>query len=270
MTALPGKPFKQGHVEAGGFTLVYAAAGPADAPATIVSLPGSAGLEMSTAKDKLAEKYRVIEINPPGWAGREDLTRPMSQQELGALLGEAANTLVAGRYFLLGTSMGGANALYLAEAYPDRVLGIIFEGSMAPARGDVDVKVPPMTDEQRESMVEAVSAGRNPYPSRAPHPRKPWATDAYVADQMLKRGKMMRWVAPDFDATSAIAVVRARRIPVLSLLGTDDEILRPSQEDTFKAVLPEAEFRLIEGGSHDLQNTAPEAFVEAVEAMLRA
>lgn len=68
---LPGAAFARATLPVAGFTLHYAEAAPAAPLGTIVSLPGSAGLEMSTAKDRLAERYRVVEITPPG-LGRPD------------------------------------------------------------------------------------------------------------------------------------------------------------------------------------------------------
>ena len=243
----PGADFVHGTVQAGEFGLDYAEAGPCTAPATIVSLPGSAGLEMSTAKDRLAGRYRIIELNPPGWGLRADVSRPLPQSEIGVLLADAAASLVGEAPFILvGTSMGGTNALYLAAHQPDRVLGIVLEGSMAPCRPE--------------------DLWPNPVNGLPPaHPRKPWATPAFRARQMANRMKMRNWTPRDMDAASAVAVVRERGIPVLALLGTDDELIKPSQEEHIRALLPHADFQFVPGW-HDLQNTAPDEFVALVEA----
>jgi pimeloyl-ACP methyl ester carboxylesterase len=254
MPELPGAAFRNDTVRAGEFTLDYAEAGPPDAQLTIVSLPGSAGLEMSVAKDRLAAEYRVIEINPPGWGGKTDLDRPMSQAELGELLAEAATSLVDGPFVVIGTSMGGTNALYLAAAVPDRVLGIVLEGSMAPAAID-------------DVLVQAPTGQSGPpqdYPLPPVHPRKPWATHEFMKEQMGHRMAMMRWVAPDFEAASAVAAVRERGIPVLALVGDQDAILAPSVGKTVKQALPHADFRLVKDGEHDLQGTVPDTFVQLV------
>ncbi|MFF4116224.1 bifunctional 3-(3-hydroxy-phenyl)propionate/3-hydroxycinnamic acid hydroxylase [Streptomyces sp. NPDC001714] len=244
----PGAAFSRATVPAGEFTLHYAEAAPAAPLGTIVSLPGSAGLEMSAAKDRLAERYRVVEINPPGWGDQTGVSRPMSQSEIGALLTEAVDHLIDGPFVLLATSMGGANALHMAARIPDRVQGVILEASMTPSRPE----------------------DQHPLPAGAPtiHPNKPWATPGYVAHQMANRMRMIQLTPPDQDATEAIAVVRERGIPVLGLLGTDDEVLKPSLEETFRTALPEGEFRLVPGGRHDLQNTAPDEFVDLVETFV--
>lgn len=257
--ARPGSAFVHTTVEAGGYTLDYASASPDRPETTIVSLPGSAGLEMSTAKDRLVARYRVVEINPPGWGARDDVDTRMHQSQLGPVLTEAVEQLVDGPFHLLGTSMGGANALYVAAALPDRVRGIVLEGGMAPSTPE-DLRMPPPPEPGNEPEAS--------YPAPVTDPRKPWATPEYVAGQMAVRMRMFGWVEPDMRASEAIAVVRERQIPVLALLGQDDEILAPSQEARFRAELPHADFRLVEGGAHDLQNTVPDSFVDLVEAFI--
>lgn len=263
MVELPGANFVHGTVPAGEFTLDYASAGPEQATATIVSFPGSAGLEMSTAKDVLAQRYRIIEINPPGWGGKNDLNRPMAQSEIGSVLAQAANTLVDGPYYLIGTSMGGANAIYAAAAHPQRVLGIILEGSMAPARpDDLSVAPPPPASEDN-------SGGPPEYPAPPPHKNKPWATEDFFRAQMANRFNMFRWVQPDILPEDALASVRANATPVLALVGDQDEILQPSQKEAFAQYLPHAQFQLVPEGWHDLQNTVPEAFVAFVDGFVQ-
>uniref|UniRef100_UPI0005C20E00 alpha/beta fold hydrolase n=1 Tax=Nocardia asiatica TaxID=209252 RepID=UPI0005C20E00 len=142
MVTQPGGSFRHDTVSAGGYTLDYAQAGPEDATVTLVSVPGSAGLEMSTAKDELAGTYRVIEINPPGFAGKDDLTGPITFGEVAAVLAEAIEKLVDGDFYLLGTSVGGAIAIEIAAALPGRVKGLVLEGSMVPMREE-DHRVPP-------------------------------------------------------------------------------------------------------------------------------
>ncbi|MGW1563020.1 alpha/beta fold hydrolase [Streptomyces sp. NPDC002144] len=254
MFEAPGAAFRRGVVNAGEFTLDYAEAGPVGPRATIVSLPGSAGLEMSTAKDLLAAEYRVIEINPPGWGGKTDLNRPMAQSELGTLLAEAATKLVDGPFVVLGTSMGGINALYLAAQEKERVLGVVLDASMGPSTAE-DLIAPP------------VDPGAE-IPLPPTHPKKPWADRDYLAAQMANRFAMFRWTAPDFPAATAIAALREHATPVLALLGEDDEFLHPTQEKTFREVLPQADFRIVPEGTHDLQNTVPDVFVALVRTFV--
>jgi pimeloyl-ACP methyl ester carboxylesterase len=264
--ATPGKGFVAGHVEVRGFSIRYAEAGPRNAP-TIVSLPGSAGLEMSTAKDQLARTFHVIELQPPGWGDSPELTRPMEQSELGEILGEAANTLVRGRYHLLGTSMGGANALYLTARFPDRVKSLTLEGSMAPARL-ADLGTPMI---YRDQVRQMLAAGGPPggYPAPPAHPNKPWATPEFTRAQMAARFRMMQWVQADTGAPPLFEKVRASNVPILAMVGDHDAILKLSLQQYYVETLPKARFVVVPGGEHDLQNTQPEFFAREVAAHVR-
>ncbi len=257
----PGKDFQHGTVAAGDYTLDYAAAGPSDADVTIVSFPGSAGLEMSTAKDQLATKYRVVEINPPGWGGRGELTQKMTMGEIAAILSDAADQLIAGRYVLIGTSMGGINAIHAAAAAPERVQGIILEGSMAPALPD-DLWFP------EPPKVDPDAAPAEGYPLPPVNPKKPWADEDFIREQMANRARMFPWVELDMLPEDALAAVAANGTPVLALLGESDEIMKPDQQGSFAKYLPGSEFHIVPGGSHDIQNTAPEEFVALVETFV--
>lgn len=264
----PGEKFQHGTVPAGEFTLDYAEAGPSDASVTIVSFPGSAGLELSVAKDVLAQKYRVIEINPPGWGGRTDLARAMTMAEVGELLAEAANQLVPGGYYLIGTSMGGAGAIHAAAKNPDRVLGVILEGAMAPVQPE-DLQGPPPSpsaaDAQAAEGDERPAAPAYPLPPVDPH--KPWATHDYIRQQMENRFKMFHWVTMDMLPKETLASLTEQATPVLWLLGDEDEILKPSTRKTVAVYLPAADARSLHG-THDLQNTAAEEFIALVEEFI--
>jgi hypothetical protein len=50
--------------------------------------------------------------------------------------------------------------------------------------------------------------------------------------------------------------------------GAADQILKPTQAETFAAYLPAADFRLVPAASHDMQNTSPEQFTALVEKFL--
>jgi pimeloyl-ACP methyl ester carboxylesterase len=193
----------------------------------------------------------------------------MSQEEIGKLLAEAAEKLVSGSYFLIGTSMGGTNALWFAYHAPTRVRGIILEGSMAPSVLE-DLTRPPISKEQREAMARAVdvTSGAPSFPAPPAHPRKPWATADFFRGQMAKRGAMMRWVETDLAASAAVAKMRELNMPILVLLGSKDAIMKPRQEETCKKELPQSRFVLVDGAEHDIQNTAPEEFVRLIEEFI--
>ncbi len=265
---LPGQAFKQGEVKSGKYDLVYASAG--EGP-VIVSFPGSAGIEMSVAKDILAREFRVIEINPPGWAGRTDLKEKMDQRDLADLLAEAIAALGIDRYHLLGTSMGGINAVWLTLRHPDRVKSLVLDASMtfmAPEHS---------TDPAGTGFIEALRAGQFsqqqiegilanlPAPQ---YPAKPWQDQAYFRNLMTNRFRMFPLVTNkhEEELNRRASTVKC---PVLALIGSADEIVKPSIHAEYEKLMPQAEFNLVPGGFHDLQGSRPEEFARIVAGFVR-
>ncbi|MEQ6335697.1 alpha/beta hydrolase [Sphingobium sp. MK2] len=262
---LPGKDFKRGTVESYGYVVPYAEAGEGE---VVVFLPGSAGLEMSTAKDMLSAEYRVIELDPPGWGETPQVTARMKQRQLAVILADALIELGVETCHLVGTSMGCTNAMWIAEQFPDRVQSLVLEGPMLFYRSE-DLANPD------EGPIIALRNGAPPpdvsaYPAPPAHPNKPWATADFFREQMKKRFKMFRWTDHPADNRAIERFANATVIPITLALGTQDEILKPCYADRFAEVVPSARITMIEGGTHDLQNTAPLAFVNVVKDAIAA
>ena len=261
MTAIPGSKFERGSVEVFGYRIPFAQAGSGD---VVVSLPGSAGLEMSTAKDVLAESHRVIELDPPGWGETPEIAGEMQQRHLAIILAEAVAELGIDRYHLVGTSLGGNNSLWLASQFPERVATMTLEGPM--------LFCPPEDLVNPFDIVAAVKGGmsydENAMPAPPTHPNKPWSTPEFHHEQMRRRFRMMKYLAHPEDDGPLREFARSTDIPTMLLLGTADELLKESYAQTFAEVMPSATIRVIPGAGHDIQNTAPEAFVEAVSGLI--
>lgn len=267
-TPLPGAAFVDRFVEVDGYQIRYMEAGSGP---VLISLPGSAGLEMSVAKDELAKSFRVIEFDPPGWGTSPELQGKMTQKQLAKILAKAIDKLGIERYTLMGTSLGGTNALWVAVDRPNKVSALIMEGPMA----FVQPKDMHVTPEQGAAMQKRPAGGPGTsaapivYPVPEGYGRKTWATPQYVAEQMRRRMRMFAHVANDpADAKELAAKARELKVPALVLVGTKDEIIKPSVEESWKQNMPEATFKLISDGTHDIQNTQPEAFVENVTAFI--
>ncbi|MEN2793225.1 alpha/beta fold hydrolase [Sphingomonas oligophenolica] len=231
---------------------------------TLVICPGSAGSDVSWAKDMLAERMRVVELNPPGWGGTPPLSHKIDQRDLAVVLAAAVESLGIDRYHLHGASMGGVTALWLAAQFPERVRSLSLEGGMNFVRPENLVSL-----ENAKALADMV-ARNDPegsgYPRAAPHPRKPWSDDEYIRGQMRKRIPMMRRIT-NLHEGELERRVRGLGLPILVLLGDHDELLRPNHLDRWHEVCPAASTMLVEGGAHDLQNTEPEKLTQALLAL---
>ena len=102
----PGSTFVEKSVDAAGFTVRYLEAG--DGPA-VLYLPGAGGPVMTFALDALAERFRVIVLEFPGWGAQPNEVADFDG--LADQVAEIATALGLERFHLIGTSFGGACAL---------------------------------------------------------------------------------------------------------------------------------------------------------------
>src|ERR1700722_5003065 len=179
--------FREGRVEADGFRLRYLEAGPSqstDGPA-LVHLHGAGGMRLNRAHELLAECYRVVAFEMPGFGMSAENTRTRNQAELAATMGRAAAALGLDRYNLMGTSFGARTALYLAAQAPEQVAALVLE---SPAAIRLAGSLPPAgTPEQVARLVYG-------HPERMP-PMPP--TDPAI---QAKTGRLvMRLRGPDRD-----------------------------------------------------------------------
>ncbi len=260
----PGKKFIRGTVQCFGYTIPYAEAGQGD---VLISFPGSAGLEMSTAKDMLSESFRVIEFEPPGWGETPALQGEMKQAHLAIILAAAITELGIEKFHLMGTSMGCTHAFWLAKNHQDRVLSLTLEAPMLFYRPE-DLVQPD------ESFLDAIRSGDMPipdfsnYPAPPPHPNKPWATTEFFREQMTRRFKMFLHSDHPADQSELQSFASSSSVPTKMLLGSEDEILNPCYADRFKSFMPQAKVETIETAIHDIQNSLPEAFVAAIKTQV--
>lgn len=262
MTDRPGAGFVHDTVEVFGHEVRHAQAGQGDD--VLVICPGSAGTDGSWAKDMLATRMRVIELNPPGWGGTAPLSHRIDQRDLAVVLAAAIEALGVARYHLHGASMGGVTALWLAAQFTDRVRSLSLEGGMNFIREENMVSVENVR--ALAVMIERNDPDGDGYPRAAPHPRKPWSDEGYIRCQMRKRIPMMRKVTNLHEAELERRV-SALGMPILVLLGDQDELVRPNHLVRWREISPTARTLLIAGAAHDIQNTEPEQLVEALSVL---
>ncbi|MCU1415603.1 MAG: alpha/beta hydrolase fold protein [Microbacteriaceae bacterium] len=259
MSDRPGAGFERSSVEVFGHEVLISESGSGDD--VLVICPGSAGSDASWAKDILAGRLRVVELNGPGWGGTPPLQHRMDQRELAVIMAAAVEKLGVTRYHLHGASMGGVTVLWLAAQFPERVRTLSLEGDMN------FVRPKDLVSPENGAVLAEMVATNNPegsgYPRAAPHPRKPWADDEYIRGQMRKRIPMMRML--DNSHQDELQQRMARfAVPTLVLLGDQDELLLPSHLDRWRELLPSVDTRLVVGGAHDIQNTEPEVLADAL------
>ena len=119
--------FTEGHVDAGGVRLRYLEAGQGT---PLVHLRGAGGLRFTPAHELLSRRFRVIAFDMP----------ESSARELASTMAQAIKNLGIDSFNLLGTSLGGETALWLAIQEPAQVLALVLEAPTIRPGGDAELE----------------------------------------------------------------------------------------------------------------------------------
>jgi pimeloyl-ACP methyl ester carboxylesterase len=242
--------FREGFVEADGFRIRYMETGQGPA---LVHLHGAGGLRLSPAHDLLAQQFRIVAFEMPGFGASPENTRTQSMPELAATMAAAADQLGLDRYNLMGTSFGGKTALWLALQQPERVLGLVLE-SPAAIRPE-GAAPPPSTPEELARRLYA-------YPDR--QPPSP-AVNPAIRAQTQKLVARLR--GPDRDRDLETQLSRLKP-PTLVVFGTRDAMIPPEMGHFYKELIPNCHLVFVYDAGHALDAERPEAFVEVVADFL--
>lgn len=271
---LPGRMFKEGFVDTDGFKVRYVEAG--KGPEVIVSFPGSAGLELSTAKDILASQgYRVIEVNPPGYGPDDIVKGKRDDKDMATVMLHALDHIGVKKFHLMATSGGCKHGLWVTELYPDRVLSFTSEAGecftrpqdrLGDGRG--------LTAREMTANKAAFATGEfdddasiwGAWPQYQWAPNKWWQTPAYQAKLMGRRVIHNAPYGTNIHEAEAKANAHDVKVPVTALVGDRDEIMNVNVGGAWKQYMPQSHFAIVAGATHDIQNSQPEAFVEIIEA----
>ena len=249
-TDIPGAAFREGFVEVDGFRIRYMEAGEGT---PLVHLHGAGGLRLNRSHDLLSHRYRVIAFEMPGFGNSAENTRTKNIAELGATMAKACEKLGLVNYNLIGTSFGGATALWLAAQNPEPILGLVLE---APAAIRPTGIVPPSGTP--EEMARALYA----HPERMPPLPAP-----NEAVQAQTQALVRRLRSPNRDADLE---TRLRELPVaaLVLFGTLDRVIPPEMGRHYKELIPNCQLVFVYDAGHAIGAERPEAFADVVSDFL--
>ena len=210
----------------------------------------------------LRDHFRILAVDLPGF-GQSDKPRHERYglddqvERVVALL----DTLHIKRCFVVGNSMGGNIALWLAKQHPERVSGV---GVIAPATSP---KLVPVSAYRLAWLASPFTmlVGRSTL--RWAHGRT--VSRKEVIDQERVEESLATYRDPSAVRTFLLATeaIRDPRLPgelrdvaqpVLVLWGSQDKLVSKKVIDALEAALPRAESHVHLGGGHHLQEDEPE------------
>lgn len=244
--------FIEGYIEADGFNIRYLSAGQGE---TLVWLHGAGGLRTGRAHALLAERYRVILFEAPGFGQSPVNERSQSMFDLANTMLQAVTNLDIEQFNLMGNSFGGKLALCMALQQPERIQALVL---VAPAaiRPENGALPRPTSPAERVALLYA-------HPERQPATASP--DPAVIAKQQALVHRLM---GPPRDEALERRLPELN-VPVLVLFGTLDRMIPSEMGRRYCEKLPNCNLILVYDAGHAVDADRPEAFVAVVDDYLQ-
>jgi pimeloyl-ACP methyl ester carboxylesterase len=238
---------KEDHVEVDGFRIRFWEAGPPQPAGVVVMLEGMTW-GLSTLRDALAQKYRIIALELPGFGASPANTRSQSVPELANTMVQVAAQVAPEPYTLIGTSFAAHVALWQTLQAPATVeaLVLIAPTALLPSAG------PP-------AGTPAATAKRlfaHPETARG-------VASVDFAIVAKEQALVQRLTGGRHDAE---AEGRLGEIPcaTLVLFGSEDKMVAPEAARLYRAQIPNSHIAFVYDAGHLIEAERPEALINAV------
>jgi pimeloyl-ACP methyl ester carboxylesterase len=240
-----------GQVRAGEAEIAYRVVG--DGP-PLVYLHGAGGLRWGAALDGLAARFRVYGLELPGF-GRSTLPDSVNGiPQAAALVATAMETLGNGeRMHLIGTSLGGRVAAWLAVQHPERVDRLVLESPAAFRPPEL----PPLSSYPPDELRRRLYGN----PEQAP----PTDDPAVRQQQFRVMARLTQNEPWDHALEARLPDIQAA---TLVLFGTQDGLIPPEMGHVYKEAIPESYLVYVFQAAHAIQWDRPDAYVDLVSDFL--
>ncbi|HVN56680.1 MAG TPA: alpha/beta hydrolase [Bacteroidales bacterium] len=202
---------------------------------------------------RLAEKYRVIQVDLPGHGGSDIYEETHSMEFMASVLEGLMNSLGLEKAFITGHSLGGYIALAFLENFPARLSGYcLFHSHPFPDTSQVIQK--------REREILIVKAGKKflMYPDNV---RRMFAD--HNLPSMYSELERSKRIASEISAEGIIAVLKgmmlrpsrlglmeAGKVPCLWILGASDNYIDPGTMKERVTLPANAELVVLKSSGH--------------------
>jgi len=220
----------------------------------LVHLHGAGGATWDEAKTLLAERFRVIAPELPGF-GRSTVTEALdSLPELARLVADFIGRVGPDSAHVLGSSFGGRVATWLALLEPGVIERLVLESpaNFRPAGLPGPGDMPP------DQWARLLSADPRRNPENGTDPATQEQNRAAIAH-------LTRHNPPEDELLNRLAEIQT---PTLVLFGTEDRAVPPENGRLYRERMPDCSFVLVYGAGHVIRRDRPDAFARLVADFL--
>jgi pimeloyl-ACP methyl ester carboxylesterase len=257
------------YVSVGGIPVNYFHNGPSTLPGVVPPLDrgelllflhgaGSNAHTWHRQLDSFEGKHSAVAFDFPGH-GRSGSTEGL--KSIGAyegFTGAFVEALALRPFVLVGRAMGGAIALSLALACPERVRALVLVATTA------RFEIPPQSlDTWRNVMLGRAT---QPFSTALFSPRTDFAVMREAWMEQVKTDPRVRYfdllACDGFDLTPRLGEIKA---PALVITGRDDHFAPPEKAEDLARRIPGAKLVVVGDAGHTLAGEQPERFNRALD-----
>jgi pimeloyl-ACP methyl ester carboxylesterase len=248
----PGAAFAEKSVEADGCRIRYCEAGHGD---VLLAFHGGGGIRLSGTHDILAERYRILAFEVPGFGESPVNAGLTSLRDVAALMHKAVASLGIARYSIMANAFTAKLGLWLAIDQPDAVEALVLVAPSAIKPEDLQ-RPKATTDAERLALLHA-------HPERLP-PSKPVAPEI----DAKQRAIVERLSGPKREAALEAAMAGIKT-PVMAVFGTKDRLNPPEVAHLYREIMPSCHLMMIYDAAHSVDADRPEALAAVVGDFLK-
>jgi pimeloyl-ACP methyl ester carboxylesterase len=239
--------WKADSVEVDGFRIRSWEAGPPQPAGSVLMLQGNSW-GLSTLREALAQKYRVIALELPGCGESPANTRSQSVHELAHTMAQASAQVMPEPYTLIGTSFAAHVALWQTLQSPAQVEALVL---IAPTALLPAADPPAATLEDTAKRLFA-------HPEKA---RRFASVDLAIVTKERALVQRLTGGRHDDEAEHRLGEIACA---TLVLFGSEDTMVAPEAARIYRTQIPNSNIAFVYDAGHCIEAERPEALVNAV------
>jgi pimeloyl-ACP methyl ester carboxylesterase len=266
----PVYPLTEKSVELLGTRVVYVEGGTGK-PVVFIHGVGGAVLDWEKVLPYFAQRYDTIALDQPGFGKSEKkMDYPYSIDTNAKIVIALLDYKKIDKAFIVGNSMGGEVAAYLAIHYPERVEKLVLVDAAGALKVPHTCGVPQLAWLLGKPIYSmSVSIGSNDLHAADPERIQPnIATAIFKSDEWWGMREAWRDDFADIIKLDLKPELKKISAPTLVIWGSQDPLLKAHHKWMFWERIPGSELLIIKGGDHTPQLSKPREFEAAVDGFL--